>query len=74
METKHLFSISQENLITLSQENLIHLHLKRLHKSQTWLAKRLSTRKRKYYQPEISRALAGRDPLLLQKIVDFFSK
>lgn len=74
METKNLFSISQENLITLSREYLIHLHLKRIHKSQSWLAKKLSTKKRKFYQPEISRALSGRDPVMLEKIVNFLSK
>ncbi|MFA5805552.1 MAG: hypothetical protein WC879_13015 [Melioribacteraceae bacterium] len=53
---------------SISQELFVYLHLKKIKKSQSWLAKKISTSKRKYYQPEVSRALAGKDPQLLQII------
>ena len=53
----------------ISQELFVYLYLKKVKKSQSWLAKKISTTKRKYYQPEVSRALAGRDPHLLQIII-----
>ena len=54
---------------SISQELSVYLYLKQVKKSQFWLAKKISTSKRKYYQPEISRALNGRDPILLQLIL-----
>ncbi len=54
--------------MSISQELLIVLQLKKIGKNQTWLAKKLSTKKRTIYQPQVSLALSGRDPQLLAKI------
>jgi hypothetical protein len=59
------------SIISKNQDKIaldVYFFLKSQRKNQRWLAKKISTKKRKYTQPEISRAINGRDMVLLKQI------
>lgn len=58
------------NNFSISQETFVFSFLRSKGITQKQLASKLSTSKQKIHQPEISRALRGRDPVILKMIIE----